>query len=339
MSADVEILIFPQVSLFHERGTDYSSEDNLPSVDLFLHGNWDKFRFVSEYFWSEEEHHFERFQISYNPGEQSEFSLGRFHTPFGYWHTEYHHGSYLQPTITRPSIDEFGADGGIIPGHMLGLMYEHTLQKNEAGYELIFAAGLGPEIDAEGGGHHGAHGGATLHDAEIFDFERDAHENMYAIKFAYKPDEFANDQWGGHYIQADIKLDSTEHHHIELEVIGVFANLEYEAIKLLTSAYHIETRFSGGSHEEEKGRFTSAYVQVGHNMNEKWLLWGRLEDSVNDQHDIYLETLTGFIPERQAIGLRYDFYSNQALKFEWLVNHREDETEKLFLIEWSAVLP
>ena len=46
----------------------------------------------------------ERIQLGYTFNDQLTTWIGRFHAPYGYWNTAYHHGAEIQTSITRPSI-------------------------------------------------------------------------------------------------------------------------------------------------------------------------------------------------------------------------------------------
>ena len=49
-------------------------------------------------------------------------SFGRYHTPINYWNTAFHHGQWLQTTISRPEMTQFG--GSFIPVHFIGALVE-----------------------------------------------------------------------------------------------------------------------------------------------------------------------------------------------------------------------
>ena len=50
--------------------------------------------------------------------------LGRFHQPASAWDTEHHHGRYLQTAITRPAIENWEDEEGLIPQHITGALLE-----------------------------------------------------------------------------------------------------------------------------------------------------------------------------------------------------------------------
>jgi len=81
----------------------------------------------------------ERNIIRYDYNDFFKLSFGRYHNPIGYWNTAYHHGSWLQTTISRPEMVKFG--GTFIPVHFVGLLLEGNIPSGGAG--LGYSAGVG----------------------------------------------------------------------------------------------------------------------------------------------------------------------------------------------------
>jgi len=63
----------------------------------------------------------ERLTLKYAPADEIGLTVGRVHTAIGYWNHTYHHGRWLQTTISRPDIFSFEDMGGILPVHATGL--------------------------------------------------------------------------------------------------------------------------------------------------------------------------------------------------------------------------
>src|SRR5215467_6731969 len=55
----------------------------------------------------------ERSIIRFDQSDKLKLSFGRYHTPINYWNTAYHHGSWLQTSVSRPEMVQFG--GSFIP--------------------------------------------------------------------------------------------------------------------------------------------------------------------------------------------------------------------------------
>ncbi|HLA33442.1 MAG TPA: hypothetical protein VJ001_01095, partial [Rhodocyclaceae bacterium] len=63
----------------------------------------------------------ERLQIGYAFNDAATVWLGRFHTPYGYWNTAFHHGAQIQTSVSRPVFLDFEDKGGILPSHTTGV--------------------------------------------------------------------------------------------------------------------------------------------------------------------------------------------------------------------------
>jgi hypothetical protein len=81
----------------------------------------------------------ERGFIRFDHSDAFKLSVGRFHTPIGYWNNAYHHGLYLQTTVSRPEMIDFGAT--YQPVHFIGLLAEGRATGSRLG--LGYSAGIG----------------------------------------------------------------------------------------------------------------------------------------------------------------------------------------------------
>jgi len=81
----------------------------------------------------------ERLIIRYDLNDRFKLSFGRYHTPINYWNTAFHHGQWLQTTISRPEMVQFG--GSFIPVHFVGSLVEGEVPAG--GLNLNYNLGLG----------------------------------------------------------------------------------------------------------------------------------------------------------------------------------------------------
>ena len=81
----------------------------------------------------------ERTIIRYDYNDYFKLSFGKYHTPIGYWNTAFHHGAWLQTTISRPQMVQFG--GTFIPVHFVGLLAEGNIPSGGVG--LGYNVGIG----------------------------------------------------------------------------------------------------------------------------------------------------------------------------------------------------
>ncbi len=83
----------------------------------------------------------ERTIVRYDANDYFKISFGKYHTPINYWNTAYHHGSWLQTTISRPEMIQFG--GRFLPVHFVGLEAEGSIPSGGLGLNYNFGIGNG----------------------------------------------------------------------------------------------------------------------------------------------------------------------------------------------------
>ena len=81
----------------------------------------------------------ERLIIRFDRSDRLKLSFGRYHTPINWWNTAYHHGLWLQTTIARPEMVQFG--GQFIPVHFVGALAEGSFPAG--GWNLNYQGGVG----------------------------------------------------------------------------------------------------------------------------------------------------------------------------------------------------
>ncbi|HEY8055709.1 MAG TPA: hypothetical protein VIE13_07340 [Terriglobales bacterium] len=82
----------------------------------------------------------ERSVLRYAFNDYFKISAGRYHTPIVYWNTAYHHGLWLQTTINRPEMIQFG--GRLIPVHFVGLQAQGLVPQSGS-LNLQYDVGIG----------------------------------------------------------------------------------------------------------------------------------------------------------------------------------------------------
>lgn len=83
----------------------------------------------------------ERVIVRYDANDYFKISFGKYHTPISYWNTAFHHGGWLQTTITRPEIIQFGTR--FMPVHFVGLLAEGAIPSGSLGLNYNFGVGNG----------------------------------------------------------------------------------------------------------------------------------------------------------------------------------------------------
>ncbi|PYR32224.1 MAG: hypothetical protein DMF92_02815 [Acidobacteria bacterium] len=83
----------------------------------------------------------ERLLLKYTPGSYLTVGVGRYHTGIGFYNTAYHHGSWFETAVTRPTI--FAYRGGLIPIHDIGVSASGRLPTGRLGLNYVFEVGNG----------------------------------------------------------------------------------------------------------------------------------------------------------------------------------------------------
>src|SRR6266513_5864059 len=76
----------------------------------------------------------ERAQLGYQFSDSATVWLGRFHTPYGYYNTDFHHGQQIATSLRRPRFIQFEDQGGIMPAHTVGAWLTGS---QRVGYEKV----------------------------------------------------------------------------------------------------------------------------------------------------------------------------------------------------------
>lgn len=318
----------PELEVFDRRAT----------ADFLYNYKSDAFRFLAEYVWSDTESELERLQAGWQVDEGTMLWLGRFHAISNYWTTEYHHGQYVQTSISRPGLEEWEDESGPMPSHVAGLWLEREFSTNQqSAVNLGLAAGLAPKFE-----------GRQLVAFDLLNPES-GHDLSLSARVAYQPDILSTNQVGlalAHHNIAVISESNpslSELDSIRQTTLGVFSDWSWNAWRFLTSwvYFDIEMQYLDGDVPDD---FVLGYVQGEYEARENWTIFGRSENGFGEDNSPYLQLLPAVIAHRNMLGVRWDFASSHSLTFEVAdtstqSDNPEHDTFKEFRIQWSAVFP
>ena len=291
------------------------------------------FRFLAEYILSTEESELERFQLGWQADEETIGWAGRFHSPSRYWNTAYHHGQYMQTSISRPLVEKFEDEGGVLPTHVTGLMLEtmHGLQGAD-GFLTTISFGLTSVI-----------GDRKLEPFDLIEPSSE-HKEAVDVRLAYLPDQLGENQFGlllswSNLVVGDSPLAELQGlQRVEQGVIGAYADWRRQDWRILANLTYVDNQMIMQV-QEQTDTFFAAYFQAEYELHQEWKIFGRVEDTYGADDSEYLKLFPNAIIERQMLGLRYDFYRNQALTIEVSnIGTQTIDLEQAWL-QWSAVFP
>lgn len=246
----------------------------------------------------------ERLQIGYTFADTLTLWAGRFHSPYGYWNTAFHHGAQFQTAITRPRFLEFEDKGGILPAHAVGLW------------------GTGKRAAGPGKVVYDVYviNGNRVTDGEL-DFQAVLDDNSNKglgsrVGYAFSG-ALSGLTLGVHGVSQSVKIytGGMLTGQSDLRMLGGYAVYDTDDWEAIAEYYNYHDRDLTGS----SGTRTSwaAFAQVGRHFDAGFTPYARYEKASLDQSDPYFQNLiSGASYNRGVIGLRYDLDTRAALKLE-----------------------
>lgn len=339
--AQHEFLVFPSIEY---RDTTDESDDAVRHSGELLSGNFlysytgDRWRVFGEYLWSTTEAELERFQAGWSVSENSTLWIGRFHTPARHWVSEFHHGQFMQNSITRPSLEEWEDESGSTPSHVSGLMFESSRDlSGEAQLSYALSIGLGPKFV-----------GDELIAFDVLDPDS-GFDMSVNLKIGYRPDMFSPMQagllmsWSDINVEAPLDPSRQDLEEIRQYTIGAYVDWKWERLRLLASGLYINNELKSPG-ESLPDDFFLTYIQPEYELNDKVTLFGRVDIGFGEDLSPFLRMLPNFIAHRNMVGARWDFLDQQALTIELADASSQGDglvhqNYKEIRVQWSAVFP
>ena len=322
-----ELLAFPSVtSVIRNTGDDGPGKQEIePALDIFFSLEQASIQLLAEFFVNPHEREVERLQIGIAPAASYKIWIGRFHTPLSYWNTAYHHGHYMQSSITRPGISEYEDEQGVIPMHTTGLLLDGwaELTNSRVSYEL--ALGFGPVLKK------------ALEPVNVLKLKERGKLSI-TVKLGLQPLNSEVNELGIFAGSIETPIEDRSYTQAKQIVAGVYANQEWEQWRVVGEMTFMRNRLASPQ-SVSHSTFGNIYVQGEYKIAHDWTGYGRLEETSNTQNP-YLNIFPGFIRSRALIGARWEPFNNHAVKFELASSESQDNhRSKEFGMQWSMVFP
>lgn len=249
----------------------------------------------------------ERAHLTYSFSDLLNMKIGRMHTPLGYWNKAYHHGVWLQTPVFRPEIVKFEDDGGVLPLHAVGIELSGIKEFDSFGLEYNFNVANGR--------------GRTKTEVQNTKDKNDSKALNFLLGF--KPNFVEGLKFG-----ADIYYDkipsnpgtSTRTNRINELILGGYATYFHDKIELLGELFNIshDDKTSGNDFDT-----LGFYLQGGYKIDNFTPYW-RFDFIDFGNADPY------FTPDdtdikKHTLGLRWDVFTWNALKFEYSYADKKDK--------------
>jgi hypothetical protein len=340
-----EFEVFLAAEAFHGTGqTGRSDADPWVGADVVFGATEHQFRVFGELYVTTDEVDLERFQMGFEFVPETVLWIGRFHQPASAWNTEHHHGQYLQTAITRPFIERWEDEQGLIPQHITGAFLE-SRQSIGASSAIQLSAGVGAA--------------PTLTSDELDPIDligRNPGKDRLSVtgRVAFLPEYVGASSAGllfGHdvlNVTSPSAVAALNSNSVDLSVSGAFVDWNEDPWRVIGTDYYVEVTLNQVRRSES---FNTWYLQIERQLPRRFTIFGRVEDSARMQYSRYVALFDdheGAVDHdgdidvalrRQALGLRWDFTRRQALTLELshIVSLAQRSNE--VRVQWSAVIP
>jgi hypothetical protein len=252
----------------------------------------------------------ERAQIGYQFADSATVWLGRFHTPYGYYNTAFHHGQQIATSLRRPRFIEFEDHGGIMPAHTVGawLTGSERMGDQKVTYDVYLGNSqriTGGKLDMNNAGN--THG-STIVGGNLGLLLSGALDGLKV---------------GVDVFQTRIEdEDQSPAFVTQVKSYGAYAAYDTDSWEDIAEFHVFSNRdLTGhtGTHHSDAG-----FVQLGYRAG-RFTPYARYERGAFQQSDDYFAAQTnGSSYYRTALGLRFDVDLVSALKLELAQTHLTD---------------
>jgi hypothetical protein len=338
-SSGGEFEVFVAAEAFHGSGHATRDEaDPWINADVVAGFTEHKFRVFGEFLATPDEHDLERLQMGFEFVPETVLWWGRFHQPASAWNTEHHHGQYLQTDITRPYIERWEDEEGIIPQHITGALLESRQSIGADGaIQLSGGVGAAPALT-----------NSRLEAISVTHNNSGRHGLSVTARLAYLPEYvgassvgllFGHDDLDAGY---GLALPALHSNHANLSIYGAYIDWTVGPWRLVGADYYVDVALQRTTRNES---FISGYLQVERQLPRRVTVFSRLEDSARMQDSRYVALFDhedGNLEvalRRQALGVRWDYARRQAftLELSHIVSLHQQSNQ--LRVQWSAAIP
>ncbi len=237
----------------------------------------------------------ERSIIRFEHNDHFKLSFGRYHTPINYWNTAFHHGQWLQTTVSRPEMTQFG--GRFIPVHFVGGLLEGATSAGGLNFNYNVGVGNGRGSVISRGGDAGDNNNSRAWLVNAF-IRPDQLYGLQVGASAYRDKVTTNGRDFNEWITSTHFVWNRENP----EIIAEFANARHENLTgpshiWNSQAYYIQTAYR---------------LPIAQKQWKPYYRWDYIHVPRTDLMSQPISNLAG-----STAGLRYDISSFAAIKFEY----------------------
>src|SRR5437016_480050 len=252
----------------------------------------------------------ERAQLGYQFADSATVWLGRFHTPYGYYNTAFHHGQQIATSLRRPRFIDFEDHGGVMPAHTVGAWLTGSQRLGDQ--KLTYDAYVGNSQRIAGGildmNNAGNTHGSTIVGGNAGLLLSGALDGLKIGVDAFQTRIEDQDQSPSYFTRLRSYGAYAAYDTDNWEGIGEFHVLDDQDLTGLTGT---DYRSAG-------------FAQIGYRAG-RYTPYARYERRAFQQSDhFFAAQASGSSYYRDALGLRFDVDLVSALKLELAQTHLTD---------------
>jgi hypothetical protein len=236
----------------------------------------------------------ERAILRYEISDAIMVSAGRYHTPVSYWNTAFHHGLWLQESVSRPESVRFGTP--FVPVHFVGAMAEGRIPGSPLAYLVGVGNGRAENIVRAG-------------DAGDVNASR-----AIVVSASMQPTALPGARVGMSAYVDDVPAESGA--AADERILSAHAVWNRGSVEVIGEYIRVRHDLGGGAPASSSdGTFVHAGVRLPGRLRvlTPYARWERMNIAEADA------VFTGLLSDYDAVlgGVRYDFSDLAALKMEY----------------------
>lgn len=307
------------------------AEEGRATADLLLTWQRGAFRALGELVVATDETELERLQLGWELAPNTLLWIGRFHQPASYFGYLYHHGQIAQTAISRPQVDDWEDEGGLVPQHLEGLLLDTSLTTRRGQrVDLSIGAGVSPALKD-----------GALEPMDLFSGHGEALRPAYAARVTWYPDALRDPSVSLVLMHAEVSNGTGGARlpafvsHVDENAVGLFVDYPAGRWRVTGGAYRIDVDADGGSLPREA--FWSGYLQAECEVRPRLRAFARYEGTSDVAQSRFLSVFDAVVESRLMAGVRWDVTQRQALSVEAARTRTATVSGSELRLQWSAV--
>ena len=250
----------------------------------------------------------ERILFNYKENPYINIGVGRFHTAIGYYNNAFHHGTWFQTAIGRPSFLEFEDSGGLLPVHTVGVTINGEIPVGNLGLRYVAEVGNGRDYT-----NFPASGRNPVQNLVDRNGQKAVNMAVTSRPTALPGLQLGTGVYLDHLSPDGLPLTSESIWHNFL----LYKNPQWE---LLAEFYDVQ-------HKPEHGKSTTStlwFAQIAHQFGPFRPYYRYTHTSV-PAGDAAYQLIGGTNSNASSFGIRWDFETYAALKLQYDVTKSDEQ--------------